>query len=205
MEIKPLKIGANYLLIPTLILYYRLKTRKWFVTIVVALLFFYLRDIFLFYGFPNYPNIVMSTFMIGLAIIYLLAITGFQKSEVHIVEWVSLSIMYLFLVFLFITIADLVPQVISPYKYSAYTYLFLLTLLLAITFTGYLLKSHYASLWLMLASASLLVSELSLFFKLYVVDDISVNMFFPLFHVITYYALVQHALHRRRSAVIPLV
>lgn len=112
--------------------------------------------------------------------------------------------MYGFLGFLFYTIAELVSQVMPTiFETTTYLYLFLLILLLAITFTGYLLKSHYASLWLMLASASFLVSEISLFFKIYIISDVSVNIFFPLFHVIAYYALIEYALHRRRSARIP--
>ncbi len=170
---------------------------------VVALFLFYLRDIFLFYGFREYSSIIVITFFAGLMIIYGFAITGFQKARVHVVEWISLFIMYGFLGFLYYTIADLVPQVMPSMQNITFLYLFLLTLLLAITFTEYLLKSHYASLWLMLASASLLVSELSLFFKMYVIDDISVKLFFPFFHVVAYYALIEHALHRRPSVKIP--
>lgn len=169
---------------------------------VIALLLFYIRDIFLFYGFQENPVIIITTFSAGVVILYLFAILGFQWSKIHFVEIVSLLIMYGFLAFLFLTIGELVPQVMPSYKIATYTYLLMLTVLLALTFTQYLLKSHYASLWLMLAAASLLVSELSLFFKMYVISDISVNIFFPLFHVIAYYAMVEHALHRRKSSVI---
>lgn len=198
-----LTIGANYLLIPVLVLYYRYKAKKWFLLMVVALFMFYIRDIFLFYGYKQYSNLVMILFLMGILVIYGFAITGFQRAKVHLVEWISLLIMYGFLGFLFYTIADLVPEVMPSYQGATFLYLFLLTFLLAITFTEYLLKSHYASLWLMLASASLLVSELSLFFKMYVIEDISVKIFFPLFHVIAYYAMIEHALHRRRSSSIP--
>ncbi|HER40270.1 MAG TPA: hypothetical protein ENO10_03530 [Salinimicrobium catena] len=201
--IRYLTITANYLLIPILILYYRYETKNWFSLLVLALFFFYIRDIFLFYDFSNFNYVVMVTFFAGLMIIYGFAVTGFPKAKVHLVEWISLFIMYGFLGFLFYTIADLVPEVISDFTYRAYAYLFLLVFLLAITFTAYLLKSHYASLWLMLASASLLVSEISLFFKMYVISDISVELFYPVFHVIAYYSLIEHGLHRRRSAEIP--
>lgn len=194
-----LTITANYLLIPALILYYRSKAGNWFLLMVTALLCFYVRDIFLLNGAVSSPWLVIIPFFSGLLIIYAFAITGFQKSKVHFVEWISLFIMYGFLGFLFYTISDLVPQIMLSYITITYIYLLLLILLVAITFTGYLLKSHYASLWLMLASASLLVSELSLFFKMYIISDISVNIFFPLFHVIAYYALIEHALHRRSS------
>lgn len=201
--IRYLTITANYLLIPILILYYRYETKNWFFLLVLALFFFYIRDIFLFYGFSNFNYAVIAAFFAGLLIIYGFAVTGFPKAKVHLVEWVSLLIMYGFLGFLFYTIADLVPEVIEGYAFRAYTYLFLLVFLLAITFTAYLLKSHYASLWLMLASASLLVSEISLFFKMYVISDISVELFYPIFHVIAYYSLIEHGLHRRRSSEIP--
>lgn len=201
-SLRELTLGANYLLIPTLLLYYRYKARKWFLPMVIALLLFYIRDIFLLYGFQENPLIVLSTFSAGIFILYLFAILGFQRSKIHMVELLSLLIMYGFLAFLFFTIGELVPQVMPSYKIATYTYLLLLTLLLAITFTQYLLKSHYASLWLMLAAASLLVSELSLFFKMYIISDVSVNIFFPLFHVIAYYSMVEHALHRRRSSLI---
>lgn len=154
-------------------------------------------------GFSNNLQPIIWSFGAAIVILYIFVLTSFQKSKIHPVELFSLIIMYGFLAFLFYTIADLVPQVIPSYKVITYVYIVSLTLLLAITFTQYLVKSHYASLWLMLASASLLVSELSLFFKLYVISDISVNVFFPLFHVIAFYALVEHALHRRRSTWLP--
>jgi len=195
---------ANYLLVPVLVLYYRYRAKKWFLLMVIALFMFYMRDIFLFNGgYREYSNLVMITFFSGLVVIYGFAISGFQRAKVHVVEWISLFIMYGFLGFLFYSIADLVPQVMPSYQEITFLHLFLLTFLLAITFTEYLLKSHYASLWLMLASASLLVSEMSLFFKMYIIDDISVKIFFPLFHVIAYYAFIEHALHRRPSAKIP--
>lgn len=196
-------IAANYLLIPVLVLYYRYKTKNWFFLLVLALLFFYIRDIFLFYGYQNFHVFLISSFLAGVFIVFGFAVMGFPKVKVHLVEWVSLFIMYGFLGFLFYTIVDLVPEVVVNFEYRAYIYLFLLILLLAFTFTSYLLKSHYASLWLMLASASLLVSEISFFFKMYVVSDISVEIFYPLFHVIAYYALIEHGLNRRRSAEIP--
>lgn len=170
---------------------------------VIALVLFYIRDIFLMHGINTFRAGILFTFGLAMLILYVFALTSFQKSRVHVVEIISLVIMYGFLGFLFYTVGDLVPQVMPSLTTVTYIYLLLLTLLLAITFTQYLLKSHYASLWLMLASASLLISELSLFFKLYVIADISVNIFFPLFHVIAYYALVQHALHRRRLKRVP--
>lgn len=202
-NIDGLTVGANYLLVPVLILYYRFRAKNWFLLMVFAMFMFYMRDIFLFNGFREYSNLVMITFFIGLIVIYGFAIAGFQRAKVHLVEWISLLIMYGFLGFLFYSIADLVPQVMPSFQEVTFLYLFLLTFLLAITFTEYLLKSHYASLWLMLASAALLVSEMSLFFKMYVIDDISVKIFFPLFHVIAYYSFIEHALHRRPSAKIP--
>lgn len=202
-NLNELTVISTYLLIPVLILYYRFKTKKWFLAMVIALLLFYIRDIFMLSGFIANPYPVMWTFATAIAILYLFAITNFQKAKVHPVEIISLVIMYGFLGFLYITIADLVPQVIPSYKGFVYGYLLLLTGLLALTFTQYLLKSHYASLWLMLAAASLLVSELSLFFKLYIISDLSVNVFFPLFHVIAYYAMVEHAINRRKMTSLP--
>lgn len=198
-SLNTLTITANYLLIPTLILYYRSRTGNWFLLMVIALLCFYIRDVFLLSGLVNSPWVVIASFFSGLLIIYAFAVTGFRRSKVHFVEWISLFIMYGFLGFLFYTISGLVPQIMFSYMTATYIYLFLLILLLAITFTGYLIKSHYASLWLMLASASLLISEISLFFKTYIISDISVNIFFPLFHVIAYYALIEHALQRRST------
>ncbi|MFD0975950.1 hypothetical protein [Salinimicrobium gaetbulicola] len=198
-----LTLVSNYLLIPTLIFYYRLKSGNWFPFMVAALVFFYVRDIFLIYGFDHFPWLIIGSFFLGLLIIYVFALTGFKTSKMHVVEGISLLILYTFLAFLFITVSGLVPQALPDYETITYLYQFLLILLLGVTFTGYLLKSHYASLWLMLASASLLVSEISLFFKMHVVSDISVNIFYPLFHVMAYYALIQHALHRRRSLQTP--
>jgi len=194
---------STIFLIPVLILYYRYVVRKWFLPVVIILLLFYIRDLFMLLDFSSNTQPIFWSFGAAIVLLYILALSAFQKSKVHPVEIFSLAIMYGFLGFLFYTMADLVRQVVPSYKVITYIYIISLSLLLAITFTQYLLKSHYASLWLMLASASLLVSELSLFFKLFVISDISVNVFFPLFHVISYYALVEHAVHRRKSTTLP--
>lgn len=154
-------------------------------------------------GFFEYGFWIMITFGIAILIIYTFAVTSFRKSQVLSVEVLSLLIMYGFLGFLFFTIADLVPQVMHVNKTVTYIYLAALILLLALTFTQYLLKSHYASLWLMLGAASLLVSELSLFFKMFVISDVSVNIFYPLFHVLSFFAFVEHAIHRRKTPTLP--
>lgn len=202
-DLKELTLLSNYLLIPILIFYYRIKAGNFFPFMVVALIFFYVRDLFLSYGFDHFPWLIFGAFFLGLSIIYMFALTSFKVSKVHLLEGISLIILYAFLIFLFITVSELVPQALPGFEKTIYIYQFLLVLLVGLTFTGYLLKSHYASLWLMLASASFLVSEISLFFKMHVVSDISVNVFYPLFHVMAYYSLIQHALHRRRSLRIP--
>lgn len=194
---------ATYLMIPTLILYYRYRTKKWFFAMVFALLLLYIRDILMLDGFNKHALWITLTFALAILIIYGFALTSIQKSRILVVEVISLIIMYGFLGFLFYSMADLVPQVLPSFKIPAYFYLGMLTLLLGLTFTQYLLKSHYASLWLMLGAASLLVSELSLFFKMFVISDISVNIFFPLFHVISFYAFVEHAVNRRPTSRIP--
>ena len=194
---------TTILLVPILILYYRYKARKWFFGMVLALLLFYIRDFLMLDGWASYFDWIVFIFFLALIIIYIFALTSFRKAKIMFVELLSLLIMYGFLGFLFYSISELVPEVIPSYQNTAYFYLAGLTLLLALTFTQYLLKSHYASLWLMLGSASLLVSELSLFFKLYVISDISVNIFFPLFHVLAYYAFVEHALNRRKTSNLP--
>ena len=170
---------------------------------VIALLLFYIRDLLMVAGFYTYAFWIMLTFSIAIMILYIFSFTSFKRSRVLSVEILSLVIMYAFLTFLFYTIADLVPQVIHSNKGVTYIYLAVLILLLAITFTQYLLKAHYSSLWLMLGAASLLVSELSLFFKMFVIADISVTIFFPLFHVISFYAFVEHAIHRRKTSSLP--
>ena len=194
---------TTILLVPILILYYRYKARKWFFGMVLALLLFYIRDFLMLDGWASYFDWIVFIFFLALIIIYIFALTSFRKAKIMFVELLSLLIMYGFLGFLFYSISELVPEVIPSYQNTAYFYLAGLTLLLALTFTQYLLKSHYASLWLMLGSASLLVSELSLFFKLFVISDISVNIFFPLFHVLAYYAFVEHALNRRKTSNLP--
>lgn len=202
-NLRLLVVISTILLVPVLILYYRYKAKKWFLPIVLTLVLLYVRDLFMLQGFIANPTPILICFGGAIFILYIFALTSFQRATVHPVEIFSLLIMYGFLGFLFYTIAELVPQVIPSYKNVTYIYLLVLTLLLAITFTQYLLKSHYASLWLMLASASLLVSEFSLFFRLFILSDISVNIFYPLFHVIAFYALVEHALNRRKSSFLP--
>lgn len=170
---------------------------------VVALTLLYVRDLLMLTDFFKFGFWIMLAFALAILIIYIFAITSFQKAKVLSIEVLSLLIMYGFLGFLFFTIADLVPQVMHTNQIVTYIYLAALILLLALTFTQYLLKSHYSSLWLMLGAASLLVSELSLFFKMFVISDVSVNIFYPLFHVISFFAFVEHAIHRRKTSRIP--
>lgn len=200
-----LEMAGNVFLVPLLILYYRFKAKKWFFLAVTAITMLYVRDILQYFGYGSFSAPSQIIFLGSLLIFYLFALTGFQKAKVHAVEWISLLIMYGFLGFIFYTISDLIPGDMALGQDFMYIQLSLLTFLLAVTFTQYLIKSHYASLWIMLFSASLLISELSLFFKIYVIDDLSVRLFFPLFHVLAYYALIEHAIHRRRSERFPMV
>ncbi len=141
---------TTFLLIPVLIIYYRSRTRKWFLVVVIALLLFYIRDLFMLTGFSNNPQPIIWTFAFALVILYLLAITSFKKAQVHPVEVISLIIMYGFLSFLYFTMADLIPQVIPSFT-DLHLYLFII-----INPTG----SHYfytipfkISLWIIMDDA----------------------------------------------------
>jgi len=198
-SIRPLLIVSNLLLVPVLLLYYRFMTHKMFLPVVAVLLLLYLRDIFLIYNIGHYLGYTWFAFILAILILFLCLITGFQRSKVHPVEIISFVIMYGFLSFLFVTLSDGVPDDTLFRKWAAYSYLFLLMLLMGGTFTTYILKSHLASLWFMVAASSLLVSEVSLFFKILIVEDVSVNLFYPLFHVLAYYGLMEFGLRRRMT------
>lgn len=198
-DIRPLLIGSNFLLVPVLLLYYRYMARKIFVPIVGVLLLLYFRDIFLIYGIEEYLGLIWISFILAILILFLCMITGSQKSKVHPVELLSFLIMYGFLTFLFITLSDGIPDDNFFRKWAAYSYLFLLMVLMGGSFTIYILKSHMASLWFMVAASSFLVSEVSLFFKILIIEDVSVNFFYPFFHVLAYYGFVEFALRRRRT------
>ena len=188
---------ANFALVLTLLLYYVKKTKSIFGPMMVVIMCFYVRDILMANGFSNYPVAVMALFSVGIIIWYLCGIIGFPRANLHKVEIISLLIMYSFLGFLTHSMIETVPEAIPSYSTATYFYFILLTVLLGLTFTGYLIKSHWASLWLMVASASLLISEISLYFKMFILQDVSVNLFFPLFHIFMFYCLVQYALQRR--------
>ena len=198
-----LTIPTTFLLIPVLILFYRVKVKKWFLPMVIALLLFYVRDLLMLEGLSENLIPILWCFGTALVILYVFALAGFRWGRIHVVEFISLLIMFVFLGFLYYTINQLLPQVLPSHRVEASLFILLLITLLAISFTQYILKSHYASLWLMLASACLVLSELSLFFKLFIISDISVTIFYPLFHVIAFYAMVQHAVHRRKSTFLP--
>ncbi len=198
-EVPLLYKGANYLLIPVLLIYYRVKAIKIFWPVVAVILCFYLRDLLMMYSLKSYIEGVMITFLIALALWYLCAFTRFPKARLQNVEIVSLVIIYTFLGFLTFSMSELVAEVIPSYSIATYFYLLILNVLVGLTFTKYILKSHWASLWLMIGSAALLISEISMFFKLYIIEDVSVNLFYPSFHVFMLYCLVQFALHRRKT------
>ena len=198
-ENRPLLISSNLILVPVLLLYYRIMAQKIFVPVVVVLSLLYIRDVFLIYDLEKYLGYIWSCFVLAIIILLLCMITGYQKSKVHPVEILSFLIMYGFLAFLFITLSDGVPEDNSFKKWAAYSYLFFLMILMGGSFTIYILKSHMASLWFMVASSSFLVSEVSLFFKILILEDVSVNFFYPFFHVLAYYSFVEFGLKRRRT------
>ena len=198
-ENRPLLISSNLILVPVLLLYYRIMAQKIFVPVVVVLSLLYIRDVFLIYDLEKYLGYIWSCFVLAIIILLLCMITGYQKSKVHPVEILSFLIMYGFLAFLFITLSDGVPEDNSFKKWAAYSYLFFLMILMGGSFTIYILKSHMASLWFMVASSSFLVSEVSLFFKILILEDVSVNFFYPFFHVLAYYCFVDFGLKRRRT------
>ena len=198
-DVRPLLIGSNFFLVPVLLLYYRYMARKIFVPIIWVLLLLYLRDIFMIYGLREYLGIIWICFILAILILFCCMFTGFKRSRIHPVEVISFLIMYGFLIFLFITLSDGVPRDDFFRKWAAYSYLFLLMLLMGSSFTVYIMKSHMASLWFMVAASAFLVSEVSLFFKILIIEDLSVNFFYPLFHVIAYYGFVEFGIRRRRT------
>ncbi|WP_189604154.1 hypothetical protein [Salinimicrobium marinum] len=198
-DIPVLYTPANYLLVPSLLIYYLIKVKKIFWPVVAMLVCFYIRDLLMMYSLENYIQGVMVTFVFAMILWYLCVITRLPKSPIQKVEIMSLVIMYSFLGFLTYSMSEVVTDVIPSYSTATYFYLFILNVLVAITFTKYILKSHWASLWLMIASAALLVSEISLFFKLYIIEDLSVNIFYPTFHLFMFYCLVQFGIHRRKT------
>ena len=199
LHFKTLFTFSNFFLIPILLLYYRCRTRKLFRPIAVSLVLLYIRDVFLIYGFQSNPEIIWTSFLLAMFLLFLSLITGFERSKVHPLEIVSFLIMYGFLTFLFVSLSELVPEVLPGREILAYLYLLLLMFLLAGCFTSYLMKSHLASLWFMVAASSFLVSEVSLFFKVFILEDFSVNFFYPFFHVLAYYGLVEYGVRRRRT------
>lgn len=196
-KIQPLLIGSNLLLVPVLLLYYRYMARKIFIPIVLVLLLLYIRDFFLIYGIEAYLAYIWISFILAILILFLCMVTEFQRSKTHPVEILSFLIMYGFLTFLFITLSEGIPKDNVFFKWAGYSYLLLLMLLTGGSFTSYIMKSHMASLWFMVATASFLVSEVSLFFKVLILEDVSVNFFYPFFHVLAYYGFVQYGLKRR--------
>lgn len=198
-----LYLSANILLIPTGLIYYAFRSNFIFWPVVGALLFLYIRDLFLVFGFFNNPWIILFSFFSAILILLLCVLTGFQKSGIHFVEIISLTIMYSFLGFLSYSIGEMIPDVIPSFIGATFVYLLLLVVLVAVSFTRYLLKSHLASLWFMIGSASLLVSELSYFFKTYVLADISVKVFDPVFHVLAIYAFIKFGINRRKTSRLP--
>lgn len=190
---------SNFLLVPVLLFYYRFRARDIFRPIVGVLVLLYIRDIFLLFGIIDYLRIIWICFVLAILLLYLCMITGFGTSKIHPVELLSFLIMYGFLSFLFISLSEAVPTEDPFLEMAAYSYLALLMLLMAGSFTSYILKSHMASLWFMVAVSAFLVSEVSLYFKTLILEDVSVNFFYPFFHVIAYYAFVEYGLIRRKT------
>ena len=197
LKLEKMLITVNFLLIPILLLLYRKKAEHLFIPVVAALLLMYLRDILLTLGYRDYTGYIMVAHTVALVVLLLCAITMLSRGRLDPLEYFSFLIMSAFLVFVFIFMADMVPDLLSQYRTLMYIYLLLLVLFLGVSFTAYILKSHYGTLWLMLSSAALLFSEVSLFFKLFILEDYSVNLFFPVFHVLAYYCLMEHGRNRR--------
>src|SRR5690606_40438406 len=85
---------STLLLIPTLILYYRYRAKKWFLAMVVALVLFYVRDLLMLGGLGNYLGWIMLVFAIAVIILYIFSLTSFRRSKIMFVELLSLIIMY---------------------------------------------------------------------------------------------------------------
>lgn len=190
---------SSYLIIPSILIYYFKKTLTLLPAIIFVMVIFYTRDVFTSYGFLKYLWVNYVCFGISVFILILFAIKELSKPKFFFIEFLSLIIMYAFLIFLFFSLAEVIPFETPERRFAANIYLLLLVSFLGISFTSYILKSNYASLFIMLTAACLIISEASLFFKLYVIEDLTVNVFYPVFHVFTYYFLIQYALHYRKN------
>ena len=134
-----------------------------------------------------------------MVLLFLCLFTSFKSAKVHPFEALFFLIMYGFLGFLFFSLQEAVAETYPANKYSVLGYLLLLMLLVAAGFTAYLMKSHQGSLWFLVAASAFMVSEVSLFFKVFIVEDFSVNFFYPFFHVVAYYSFVEYGRNRWRT------
>src|SRR5690606_637000 len=100
-HLRPLLILSNFLLVPLLLGLYLIQARRPNLPLITVLLLFFLRDILLVLGKEAFGAVSLAIFLMGLLILILLSISGFQKSPIHPVEYVSFLIMYGFLAFLF--------------------------------------------------------------------------------------------------------
>lgn len=203
MGVRPLVVVSNYLLVPVLLIYFRLRTRSIFRPVVGVLLLLYIRDIFVIYGITEFLGIIWICFILAMLLLFLCLFTSFGTSRLHPAEVLSFLIMYGFLAFLYFSLIEAIPEEGGFVRFAANSYLVLLMFLSAGSFTSYIMKSHLASLWFMVAVSAFLVSEVSLFFKVLILDDTSVNFFYPFFHVIAYFAFVEYGLNRWRSNKLP--
>lgn len=199
LRIQELLVGSNFLLVPILLLYYRFRASWTFLPIVAALLILYIRDIFLVYGEGENYYIITGSFYLAISVLLLCVATSIRKSKIFPTEIISFFVMYGFLIYLFVALQDIIQDISSFNRISVSIYLLLLILLVAGSFTSYIMKSHLASLWFLIAASALLVSEISLLFKIFIVEDISVNFFFPFFHVIAYFAMVEYGMRRWKT------
>ncbi|HET8886966.1 MAG TPA: hypothetical protein VFM70_11515 [Salinimicrobium sp.] len=189
----------NFLFIPSLLIYYFQWPDKIKIPVVIIFFFFYIRDLLLVFGYDKFPELSFTLFFAGIFPLFIYALTEFRRSRVHFLEILSLLIIFGFSIFLFLSMFELVPQVLPGYELLTYIYLILLNLLLCLSFTVYFLKSHRASLALMLFASFLIFGETSLFFKLMVIEDLSVLIFYPVCHTAAYAALVYYGLNRRNT------
>lgn len=199
LELRTLIMWSNFLLVPVLLLFFVIKTTWPFLPIMAALLLFYIRDVFMFYGFLDHGFIIGICYFLAMSLLFLCVITSFKRVRMHPFEVICFFIMYGFLMYLFISLQEAVDQFSPANKIAVSIYLLLLMLLVALSFTAYLMKSHLGSLWFLIAASAFLVSEVSLFFKVFIIEDISVNFFYPFFHVVAYYAMAEYGLRRWRT------
>ncbi|WP_343764154.1 hypothetical protein [Gangjinia marincola] len=129
----------------------------------------------------------------------LFSIIEFKPFRPEPIDWLSLLIIYSFILWLIYYMFQISQHLGLPWRIDYSVYTIVLAIFSIISYTHYTGKSYKASLWLALSSAFAIMAGVIYFIYEYSISTYFVKLFYTIFHFLWFFAILNYIKERRTT------